>query len=78
MRCVSNEFGSAPNTIAPGEAWIGATLGTSSYEIDQPAVLVLNTDHTIRFIDVSPDWLIRTDADVILAHLPEAAQARAA
>ena len=64
--------------VAPGEAWIGATLGTSSYEIDQPAVLVLNTDHTIRFIDVSPDWLIRTDADVILAHLPEAAQARAA
>jgi len=64
--------------VAPGQAWIGASLGTQSYEIDQPAVLVLNADHTIRFIDVSPDWLIRTDADAILAHLPEAAQARAA
>ena len=63
--------------VAPGQAWIGAALGTQSYEIDQPAVLVLNADHTIRFIDVSPDWLIRTDADAILAHLPEAAKARA-
>jgi len=64
--------------VVPGQAWIGATLGTNSYEIDQPAVVVLNADHTIRFIDVSPDWLIRTEGDAVLAHLPEAAQARAA
>jgi peroxiredoxin len=65
--------------VAPGQAWIGASLGTQSYEIDQPAIVVLNTDHTIRFIDVSPDWLIRTESDVVLAHVPEArSTARAA
>lgn len=58
--------------VAPGQPWIGATLGTQSYEIDQPAIVVLEKDHTIRFIDVSPDWLARTEADVVLAHLPEA------
>lgn len=63
--------------VAPGAAWIGATLGTDSYEIDRPAVVVLEADHTIRFIDVSPDWLARTESDAILAHLPEA-QARSA
>lgn len=64
--------------VPHGQEWIGATLGTNSYEIAQPAVIVLNADHTLRFIDVSPDWLIRTEADAVLAHLPEARQARAA
>lgn len=64
--------------VAPGQPWIGATLGTHSYEIAQPAVIVLDTDHTIRFIDVSPDWLVRTESDVVLAHLPRPAQTRAA
>jgi len=58
--------------VAPGQAWIGASLGTQSYEIDQPAVVVLNPDHTIRFIDVSPDWMNRTESAVVLAHVPEA------
>jgi len=58
--------------VAPGQAWIGAALGTQSYEIDQPAVVVLNHDHTIRFIDVSPDWMNRTESDIVLAHVPEA------
>jgi peroxiredoxin len=64
--------------VAPGQSWIGATLGTDSYEIAQPAVIVLNPDHTIRFIDVSPDWMARTEAGAVLAHVPEAAAAQAA
>jgi peroxiredoxin len=56
---------------APGADWIGAKLGTNSYEIDQPAVLVINADGTIRWLDVSPDWLARTESDAILAQLPE-------
>ena len=65
--------------VAPGQPWIGASLGTNSYEIDQPAVVVLNSDHTLRFIDVSPDWMVRTESDVVLATIPEAgATARAA
>lgn len=57
--------------VNPGDNWIGATLGTNSYEITQPAVIVLNADHTIRFIDASPDWLVRTEAHTVLEHLPE-------
>lgn len=57
--------------VKPGDAWIGATLGTDSYELAQPTVIILNQDRTIRFIDVSPDWLVRTEADAILAKLPE-------
>lgn len=59
--------------VQPGQGWIGATLGTNSYEITQPAVIVVNADHTIRFIEASPDWLVRTEADAVLAHVPEAA-----
>jgi len=64
--------------VKPGEAWIGATLGTDSYELAQPTVVVLDQDRTIRFIDVSPDWLVRTEADAILAQLPEVLAAKAA
>lgn len=64
--------------VQPGQSWIGAALGTNSYEIAQPAVIVLEPDHTIRFIDVSPDWMARTEAETVLAHLPETAKARQA
>lgn len=57
--------------VAPGESWIGATLGTDSYEIDQPAVLILDRGGKVRWFDVSPDWLDRTGSDAILAQLPE-------
>ena len=58
--------------VAPGAPWIGATLGTQSYEMTQPAVVVINHDHTLRHLAVSPDWLDRPEADAILAHIPEA------
>jgi peroxiredoxin len=64
--------------VAPGQPWIGATLGTDSYEIDQPAVVILNADATLRHLIVSPDWLDRPEAADILVHLPETAQAAAA
>jgi peroxiredoxin len=57
--------------VAPGESWIGATLGTFSYEIDQPAVLVLGPDGKVLFLDVSPDWLDRTESETILAALTQ-------
>ncbi|WP_443478574.1 peroxiredoxin-like family protein [Novosphingobium aerophilum] len=58
--------------VAPGENWIGATLGTLSYEIDQPAVLVLGQDARVLFFEASPDWLDRTDSAPILAALSNA------
>jgi peroxiredoxin len=57
--------------VTPGESWIGATLGTNSYEIDQPAVLILDRGGKVRWLEVSPDWLDRTESDAILAQLPE-------
>lgn len=62
--------------VEPGDSWIGATLGTDSYEIDQPAVLILDrkgSENTVRvrWLDVSPDWLDRTESDAILVQLPE-------
>jgi hypothetical protein len=35
---------------------------------------VLNEDARIRFLDVSPDWLARTDSEAILAALPQPAR----
>lgn len=57
--------------VAPGESWIGSTLGTNSYEIDQPAVLVLDPGNVVRWLEVSPDWLDRTETETVLAQLPE-------
>ncbi|HEX7858325.1 MAG TPA: peroxiredoxin-like family protein [Sphingobium sp.] len=64
--------------VAPGQSWIGATLGTDSYELPQPSVVILNADHSLRFIAVSPDWLARPEAEEILGHLPEISRADAA
>jgi peroxiredoxin len=57
--------------VVPGEDWIGAKLGTNSYEIAQPAVLILDQGNVVRWFDVSPDWLIRSESDTILAQLSE-------
>lgn len=65
-------FPEAQPPVQPGQDWIGATLGTNSYEITQPAALILNADGTLRHLIVSPDWLDRPEAEDILAHLPEA------
>lgn len=64
--------------VLPGQPWIGATLGTNSFEMTQPTVLVIEPGHVVRFIETSPDWLVRTEAAAVLAHLPEVAHAKAA
>lgn len=52
--------------VAAGEPWIGATLGTGSYEMVKPAVLVLSSTAEVLFLEASPDWLARTESDTIL------------
>ena len=64
-------------TVKPGDKWIGATLGTDSYEITKPAIVIINADGTLRHLEASPDWLVRPEADTILAHLPEVVTAPA-
>jgi peroxiredoxin len=47
--------------------FIGDTTGTGTWELPQPAVVVIGHDRVVRFADVSPDWLVRTQADPVIA-----------
>lgn len=51
----------------PTPGWIGELTGTGTAEFPQPAVIIIHNDRTVRFVDVSPDWLVRTEAPEILA-----------
>ncbi len=50
----------------PSPGWIGELTGTGTAEFPQPAVIVIDADRTVRFVDISPDWLVRTEAPEIL------------
>jgi peroxiredoxin len=47
-------------------AHIGEVTGTGTWELPMPAAIVVDRDRTVRFADVSPDWLVRTEAETIL------------
>lgn len=46
--------------------FIGDTTGTGTWELPQPAVVVIDHERVVRFVDVSPDWLVRTEAEPVL------------
>ncbi len=74
-----NQFGKAlgitfepqdtPET--PPAGWIGELTGTNSWTLPQPSVLIVDGSGQVRFVEVSPDWLRRTEADTILDALPK-------
>ncbi|VVP90511.1 hypothetical protein PS918_03187 [Pseudomonas fluorescens] len=45
---------------------IGETTGTGTWELPQPTVVVIARDGTVAFAEVSPDWLVRTEADPVI------------
>ncbi len=45
---------------------IGDVTGTGTWELPKPTVLVVGTDRVVRFVDVSADWLVRTEAGPII------------
>jgi peroxiredoxin len=45
---------------------IGEVTGTGTAELPQPAVIIVDQDRVVRFVDVSPDWLQRIEAPEIL------------
>ncbi|NGM48767.1 AhpC/TSA family protein [Caulobacter sp. 602-2] len=47
--------------------FIGDVTGTGTWDLPQPAVVVIDRQGVVRFADVSPDWLVRTEADPIIA-----------
>ena len=36
-------------------------------ELTHPTVLVLDSNHVVRFVDVTPNWMARTEAEPVLA-----------
>jgi peroxiredoxin len=54
-------------TLAKGGATISDTTGASTWELPMPAVVVIDQDRRARFVDISPDWLVRTEAPPVLA-----------
>lgn len=53
------------------DAFIGDTTGLGTWELPQPAVVVIGRDQIVRFVEVSPDWLVRTEAGPILEAVRE-------
>lgn len=50
----------------PAPGWIGDLTGTGTLELPQPAVILIDRDRIVRFVDISPDWLVRTEVPEIL------------
>jgi peroxiredoxin len=44
-----------------------AIIGTGTWELPQPTVLLLDRGRVVRWLEVTPDWMARTEAGPILA-----------
>lgn len=49
----------------------GASEITADGALPYPAVVIVDADRTVRFVDASPDWLVRAESPLILAALGE-------
>jgi FMN-dependent oxidoreductase (nitrilotriacetate monooxygenase family) len=56
---------SQQQSLAGGKP-IGEVTGTGTWELPMPTVLVIDQKRVVRFADVHPDWLLRTEAEPIL------------
>jgi peroxiredoxin len=45
---------------------LGEALGTGSWELPMPTVVVVDRDRVVRFAEVSPDWLVRAEAQAVI------------
>lgn len=52
--------------VTPPAGWIGEVIGTHTWTLPQPTVILADGDGRVRFVEVSPDWLKRTESDTIL------------
>lgn len=58
--------------LSKGGGGIGEVTGTGTWELPQPAVVVIDAQGQVIFADVSPDWLVRTEASEIVDVVTEA------
>lgn len=56
---------SKQSSIAGGSP-IGEVTGTGTWELPMPAAIVIDQTGHVRFADVSPDWLVRTEPGDII------------
>jgi peroxiredoxin len=50
---------------------IGDVTGTGTWELPMPTVVVIDSSRVVRFAEVSPDWLVRTEAKPIVQAVSE-------
>ncbi len=46
---------------------IGEVTGTATWELPMPAAIVIDKQRVVQFAEVSPDWLVRTEAEPLIA-----------
>jgi peroxiredoxin len=63
----SADEASRQSALASGRPTIGEVTGTGTWELPMPTAVVIDSRRVVRFADVHPDWLVRTEADAILA-----------
>jgi peroxiredoxin len=57
--------GSKAASLAWG-SFIGDVTGTGTWELPMPTVVVIDAQRVVRYVDVSPDWMIRTEAGPVV------------
>lgn len=55
----------------PPAGWIGEVTGTDSWELPQPAALLVGSGRIVQWLHVSPDWLERLESADILRWIDE-------
>jgi peroxiredoxin len=75
---ITFEANAASRAGGEGPGWLGETVGTQSWELPQPTVIVLGRDGVVRFVSISPDWLVRTEAGGVLDVLKDELESREA
>ena len=53
-------------SLAKGST-LGDTTGTGTWELPMPTVIVIGEGRVVRYADVAPDWLARTEAEPVIA-----------
>jgi peroxiredoxin len=64
-------LGFAPDAAGRREALakgqdLGETLGTGDWTLAYPSAIVVDRERVVRFVDVHPDWMVRTPETAIL------------
>ncbi|MFT4090185.1 MAG: peroxiredoxin-like family protein [Asticcacaulis sp.] len=65
------EFDEPTKRATEGPDWIGAQTGTGTWELPLTSVLIVDKAGVVRFVDVRPDWMKRTEVRDILRALDD-------